>query len=437
MEKTSAACCGSSERGRGASSGLAGSVVRADVLKERQAMRLSSLISYGTQRYPEHVARRLRVFNATAWGGSLMVFGFALSDLFFPTLWRLAAINIVVASILAAIPLMHRFGELAATLTYGLVSYTAIFVICLMLGTDSGMQLQYLAIAAGAVLVVGPDRIFLIAVFAVTGIALIIALELLAPGDTGLLTPSLMIWNFIGCVIATSAILIAIVFYAVRQTSRAEAAAQKEYRRSEALLANILPIPVAERLKSPHGIIADRYDDASILFADMAEFTARTNGMPPVKVLQFLNVVFTTFDQLVERHGLEKIKTTGDGYMVVGGVPIAHPNHLEITVHFALAMLRAAAAIVSEDGEPVPIRIGIACGPVVAGVVGTRKFFYDVWGDAVNVASRMESTGVPGRIQVTQDVYERLESRFDWESRGLIDVKGKGLMPTWFLLEQE
>jgi adenylate cyclase len=196
-----------------------------------------------------------------------------------------------------------------------------------------------------------------------------------------------------------------------------------------------LATPVAERLKSSPGIIADRYDNASILFAGMAGFTARTNRMPPVEVLQFLNVVFTTFDQLVERHGLEKIKTTGDGYMVVGGVPTAHPNHLEVTAHFALAMLKAAASIVSEGGQPVPIRIGITCGPVVAGVVGTRKFFYDVWGDAVNVASRMEPTGIPGRIQVTQDVYERLESRFDWESRGLVEVNGRGLMPTWFLLE--
>jgi adenylate cyclase len=397
-------------------------------------MRLSSIISYGTDGYPEPVARRLRVFNATAWAGSLMVFGFALSDLFFPKLWPLASINVGVASALAVIPLLHRFGELAATVVYGVISYIAIFVICTMLGTDSGMQLQYLAIAAGAVLVVGHEHIGLILLFGITGIALIVALELVAPRDTGFLTPLLMLGNFIACVVASSAILIAIVFYAVREASRAEAEAQREYKRSESLLANILPVRVADRLKSTPGIIADGYDDASILFADMAGFTARTTGMPPVQVLRFLNVVFTTFDHLVERHGLEKIKTTGDGYMVVSGVPDARPDHLEALSQFALEMLETAAAIVPPDGKPVPIRIGIARGPVVAGVVGTRKFFYDVWGDAVNVASRMEATGDPGRIQVTQDVHDQLAGKFAFEARGPIHVKGKGRMTTWFLL---
>jgi adenylate cyclase len=142
-----------------------------------------------------------------------------------------------------------------------------------------------------------------------------------------------------------------------------------------------------------------------------------------------------TVHHLVERHGLEKIKTTGDGYMVVSGVPVARSDHLEMMAQFALEMLRAAAEITSDEGERVPIRIGLACGPVVAGVVGTRKFFYDVWGDAVNIASQMESTGIPGRIQVTQQVHERLRAKFAFEARGLIEVKGKGRMSTWFLLE--
>ncbi|MET0429902.1 MAG: adenylate/guanylate cyclase domain-containing protein [Microvirga sp.] len=396
--------------------------------------RWPAIIGYGTRRYPPPVARRLRVLNATTWCGSLLVFGFALSDLVDRRLWGLAAINALVALLLACVPLLHRFGELAAALAYGVISYTAVFVICSMLGTDSGMQIQYLAIAAGAVLVLGPEQRGWTAVFGIVGIGLVIALELVAPADTGLLGPSLMLGNFVACVIGTSAILLAIVYYAVREAARAEAATQRAHARSESLLSNILPLPVAERLKRSPGIVADGYDDASILFADMAGFTARTAGAPPLEVIGFLNTVFTAFDGLVERHGLEKIKTTGDGYMVVAGVPVAREDHLEALASFALEMLDVAASLADERGGRVPIRIGLACGPVVAGVVGTRKFFYDVWGDAVNVASRMESTGSPGRIQVTREVCERLGGRFAFEARGLVDVKGKGRMPTWFLL---
>jgi adenylate cyclase len=144
--------------------------------------------------------------------------------------------------------------------------------------------------------------------------------------------------------------------------------------------------------------------------------------------------VFTDFDRLVENHGLEKIKTTGDSYLVVSGVPVPRPDHVQALADLALEMRAAAADLRDPHGRSVPIRIGIASGPVVAGVVGTRKFFYDVWGDAVNVASRMESTGVAGKIQVSQDVYERLKDEFALEDRGPIDVKGKGRMLTWFLM---
>jgi adenylate cyclase len=256
-------------------------------------MQWPASLDYGTQRYPAHVARRLKVLNATTWCGVLLALGFALSDLLDRKLWPLAAINITVALLLAVVPLMHRFGELAGALTYGLISYSATFVICSMLGTDSGMQVQYLAIAAGAVLVLGPERIGLITLFGSVGVGLIIALELLAPADTDLLSPSFMLGNFLACIIGTSAILLAIVLYAVRETSRAEALAQREYKRSETLLANILPLPVAERLKISPGIIADGFDDVSILFADMAGFTTRASSMPPMKVIQFLNEAFT------------------------------------------------------------------------------------------------------------------------------------------------
>jgi adenylate cyclase len=200
-------------------------------------------------------------------------------------------------------------------------------------------------------------------------------------------------------------------------------------------LANILPATIAERLKDPsRTIIADKYDDASILFADIAGYTQRASETTPSDLVRFLDRLYTDLDVLVDRHGLEKVKTSGDSYMVVSGVPQPRADHVEALACLALDMADAVSDLKDPQGRDVPLRIGIAAGPVVAGVVGARKFFYDVWGDAVNVASRMETTDVEGRIQVPQNVYERLNHSFVLEKRGAVDVKGKGLMQTWYLV---
>jgi adenylate cyclase len=188
-------------------------------------------------------------------------------------------------------------------------------------------------------------------------------------------------------------------------------------------------------LKDPHrDIIADRYDDASVLFADIAGFTQRASDSTPTELVRFLDGLYTRLDTLVDRHGLEKIKTSGDSYMVVSGVPEPRPDHLEALAVLALEMVGAVAALTDPKGQSVPLRIGLATGPVVAGVVGARKFFYDVWGDAVNVAARMETTDVVGRIQVPQNVYEQLKDTFVLDERGEVEVKGKGVMHTWYLV---
>ncbi|MET0408447.1 MAG: adenylate/guanylate cyclase domain-containing protein [Hyphomicrobium sp.] len=387
------------------------------------------IIRFGTDHYPEKTARGLRVLNATTLCGASFVFGFALYDAA-ASLWTLVVINLLTALFLATIPLWHRAGPLVAPLVYVAGTYTAIFVICSLLGTDSGMQAQYLAIAAGTVLVLGAERIFLLVIIGVVAIALVVALEVLVPGDTGLLTQRQMLENFIGCTVGTAFILFAIVYYAVREASRAEEAAEREYQRSEGLLANILPAAIANRLKYSTETIADRYDEASVLFADMAGFTAMASRTSPLQLVRLLNNVFTDFDHLVDKHGLEKIKTTGDGYMVVSGVPTQRADHAKALANFAIEMIEIAARY----GNSVPIRIGMASGPLVAGVVGRRKFFYDVWGDTVNVASRMESSGLPGRIQVSVEAFERLRDEFDFEPGAASEIKGKGLMTTWLLL---
>ena len=181
-------------------------------------------------------------------------------------------------------------------------------------------------------------------------------------------------------------------------------------------------------------IIADAYPEASVLFADMGGFTARTSDTAPEELVRFLNRVYTQLDSLVERHDLEKIKTTGDAYMVVSGVPEPVPDHAAALADLAIDMRDALVGLVDPKGRPVPVRIGIASGPVVAGVVGTRKFFYDVWGDAVNTASRMESTGESGKIQVAPATRELLVGQFELVERGVIEVRGKGPMQTWFLI---
>ena len=231
--------------------------------------------------------------------------------------------------------------------------------------------------------------------------------------------------------------VVLVLSYALREIARARVAMESEYERSERLLTNILPATIAERLKDPsRNIIADKYDDASILFADIAGYTRRASDTPPADLVRFLDRLYTDLDALVDRHGLEKVKTSGDSYMVVSGVPQPRDDHMEALACLALDMADAVADLKDPQGRAVPLRIGLAAGPVVAGVVGARKFFYDVWGDAVNVAARMETTDVEGRIQVPDDVYERLNHSFVLEERGEVDIKGKGIMHTWYLVSR-
>ena len=224
------------------------------------------------------------------------------------------------------------------------------------------------------------------------------------------------------------------VFEDITERKIAEQALQTEKQRTEQLLLNILPQAIVDRLKTIDGSIADRFDEATVLFADIVGFTGMSAQIPPTQVVNMLNEIFSTFDRLAERHKLEKIKTIGDAYMVAGGIPLACTDHAEAVANMALDMLSKLDEMRENIGLPLQIRIGINTGPVVAGVIGVKKFIYDLWGDTVNVASRMESTGEPNRIQVTDAIYQRLRDRFEFEPRGLIQVKGKGTMQSYWLL---
>ncbi len=207
---------------------------------------------------------------------------------------------------------------------------------------------------------------------------------------------------------------------------------EAEKEKSERLLLNVLPPAIARKLKNGHQIIADVLPDVSVLFADIVDFTSLTANLSPADLVRLLNRIFSAFDNLAAEYELEKIKTIGDAYMVVGGVPTPHPDHLEAVADMALAMQNIISAFVVND-RPLQMRIGIHCGSVVAGVIGTHKFSYDLWGDTVNIASRMEEQGLPGEIQVTEQVYRRLSERYTFQQRGLLTVRGHGAIPTYLL----
>jgi guanylate cyclase len=220
----------------------------------------------------------------------------------------------------------------------------------------------------------------------------------------------------------------------VRQREEALAALHVEQAKAERLLLNILPRSIAEKLKDDASTIADQFDAASILFADVVDFTPLAERMGPAEVVGLLDDLFSHFDALAERHGLEKIKTIGDCYMVAAGVPTPRPDHARAMALMALEMREAMRSTDAVGHLGLELRIGINSGPVVAGVIGRKRFLYDLWGDAVNTASRMESHGTPGQIQVTRATYELLKDDFVLERRGTVDVKGKGEIETWYLV---
>ncbi|MBS1528883.1 MAG: adenylate/guanylate cyclase domain-containing protein [Bacteroidetes bacterium] len=232
--------------------------------------------------------------------------------------------------------------------------------------------------------------------------------------------------GFLFCGIAMGAVAFVVI-------NRAERSLSIERDRSERLLTNILPGPIAERLKHSPATIADDFEETTILFADIAGFTKYTETVAPTQLITLLNAIFTEFDDLSDKYQAEKIKTIGDAYMVVSGVPVACGDHAERMADMALDMLQAVERYNREAGQAFQIRVGIHSGPVIAGVIGKKKFAYDLWGDSVNTAARMESHGIPGEIQVSETTWALLKGKYRFEERGMVEVKGKGMMRVFLL----
>jgi guanylate cyclase len=235
-------------------------------------------------------------------------------------------------------------------------------------------------------------------------------------------------------IVVGGAIVFTLLAVFASERRAALAALRVEQAKAENLLLNILPRSIADRLKAETGPIADQIGSASILFADVVDFTPWSERLSPSEVVGCLDHLFSHFDALAERHGLEKIKTIGDCYMVAAGVPLPRPDHARALALMALDMLDAMRSSDAVGNLGLELRIGINSGPVVAGVIGRKRFLYDLWGDAVNTASRMETYGTPGRAQITRSTYELLADEFECEPRGTIAVKGKGDVEVWYLV---
>jgi adenylate cyclase len=330
------------------------------------------------------------------------------------------------------VPLAHRINDIAGAVLIAVAEYTALFVFVAALGRDSGIQINYIIAAAVTFAIYGLSHFRIVAAVIAIGLALHVAAWFLFPPERALIAadPALLANLYVSSAVTTFCIIALIVGYAftVADGARAEA---------DALLANILPQAIAERLKArPGERVADSVAEASVLFSDLVGFTQLAKRLGAARTVDLLDQVVTEFDRLAAAHGVEKIKTTGDGYMAVAGVSQPQADHLPRLARMALCLPDLVERLSAAHGVDLKIRVGIASGPVMAGVIGTDKFSYDVWGETVNLASRLESHGLPGEIQVSDAVKEALGDSFVSKPRGPIEVKGVGRLETWFLKEE-
>jgi guanylate cyclase len=296
------------------------------------------------------------------------------------------------------------------------------------LDESSSVMLWSLLAPLGAVAFDRPDRAWpWFAAFVATIVLALALSEVVRPDGADLPEGFVLTFDVLNIVVVFLVAMILLVAFA-----RGRDAAQA---RVETLLLNVLPADVAQRLQSDPNSIADHFDDASILFADVVDFTPLSSRLDAREVVGLLDRLFTSFDELVDRYEVEKIKTIGDCYMVAAGVPRERPDHAQALAGLAFEMRECAKRCLADrDDHYMRLRIGISSGPVVAGVIGRRRFLYDLWGDTVNMASRMESHGTPDEIQITRSTWELLRDDFVTEPLGLVDVKGKGEIETWRLV---
>jgi adenylate cyclase len=304
-------------------------------------------------------------------------------------------------------------------------------VLTIILGTDCGVQYYFIAVGVGAMFVWPRENGYMRIPLAVGGLILFVVTMRYAhawPIVGGPLSEAVVASIFHRTSMDAYLITFALAFYSLYSTEAAESELERAHHQSESLLLNILPHSIAVRLKEKEETIADGFDNVTILFADVVGFTPLSEKLDPAVVVAFLNRLFSEFDRMADALGLEKIKTIGDAYMVAGGIPEPRGDHASAIAKMAVQMQAYVSSIPTPAGKTLRLRIGINTGPVIAGVIGLRKFTYDLWGDTVNTAARMESHGIPGEIQVTEQARKLLDDEYEFEDRGLVEIKGKGPM---------
>jgi adenylate cyclase len=390
---------------------------------------ITQLLELGTAGYPLRVRRRLKILNALAAliaiSSSAYALSYVLADIHIYA-W-LVVINLGLVIMAACVPLMHRVSEIFGGLVIASTECGALFGLVALLGRESGIQLNLIIGAAAGFFVLGLDHLALSVGIIPVCLGLHIAAWFLFPVGIVQVEHSFLAQLYLSSALTTFGLSGAIAYYAFRLADRAEAETEK-------LLRNILPGSVVERLReNPGQPIAEAFPQASILFSDIQGFVPLSKRLGAEGTVALLNDIMHRFDALADRYGVEKIKTIGDAYMAAAGVPEPVPDHADRLAQMALDMIAETETVAAQLGVAIPMRIGLASGPVMAGIIGARKFSYDVWGDAVNLAARLESSGEPGRVQLSPEARIALSS-FECEPRGKVNIRGIGPLETWFLL---
>ncbi|MCC7250572.1 MAG: adenylate/guanylate cyclase domain-containing protein [Hyphomicrobium sp.] len=393
---------------------------------------LARLAEAGTAGYPPETKRRLMILNMIAYLIVVTTAIYALQQtlLDYDRYWPIIYINLAIVVVMLAVPFMHRFGAVAAALLMLVTECAALLAFTSFLGRTAGIHLQYFVVAAAAFVVYGLNRMWLIIPSIMAAGVLHLASWFWYPDSAAAIPADQDVLDsmYIQATVTTFGLIAASVYYAFRLAENAKA-------ETDALLRNILPDTIVERLKAkPAEPVADTFHEASILFADISGFVPLARRLGAGETVSLLNTLVTMFDGLAERHGVEKIKTIGDAYMVASGIPDPQPDFALRLARMALSMQEAVRELRAETGYEIDMRMGLATGPVMAGVIGRQKFSYDIWGDAVNLAARLESASVPGRIHICPASREKLAGHFEVEPRGTIEIKGVGEQSTWFLL---
>lgn len=396
---------------------------------------VTNALSAGTAGYSKSDKSYLIATNATGYLAAISSLTYAVTYAIqdFAGLSMLVYINILSAALTASVPLLHRFSRIAGGLLLTATIFSTIFYFTGVVGREAGIQLNYLGAAAIAFLVLGIERIWLVvSIIAGAAVLHLVAWFLYPSGSAQSSLPA----PFLSQVYTFSAlsimVIISLVVYYVFQLL------EHEQQRSNSLLLNIMPDVIAERLKAdPDSTIAEHHENATVLFADLCGFTPLAGKLGPQQIVALLDELFSAFDVEVARIGVEKIKTIGDAYMVVCGVPTERPDHADAAAELALAMLVATQRVALSTGHNLRLRTGIASGPVTAGVIGRTKFAYDVWGETVNRASRLESYGTPNAILIDEATAGDLAGRYRTKPNGEINLKGIGPTQTWVLLDRK